>query len=546
MKAYKSMLASLVLAVLPGFSAAGPVVVTTEALGPFTGEGAPLHPDNVAPVPIAYYGTDLGFSYEHQGKLQFLFGDTWATEAYAPIESSSGSRLDDGFGTVDLGKWDNPEEFSRVNIPLIRLTQHPGSSEMMAINPGHAMDLGKTPMGGFSNGKDEFGIFNVTKPQGCVNDNDCDHGLSCDTGLGYFGAPYSDEAGLTLPCVEGVPGCVADTMIDKQGVAIAGSGFCSDKTSTVWADTPAGRVSGTALSQRIGRRLTPDALDYGDIQRWLTNKFVNMTARTVERFEPGNGTGSGQPDYSKAKGTGAARRVFLWGRPGFIGVGANGRSLGLYFAYVDMPSGAGFPWVVNYYTGSKDDVPQFSREENEAMPLDLDSSIPGVQPAEVHDLVQQMSVVWIGQLEKWVMFYGGGIIDVPTPALPNCGVLQLFTGGECKDVVVGNGAVRMRTADNPWGPWSPPQDVIVGGDPKVAGSGQYGPGGMLRHPDCTAEGCAPHTDSPYYKPEEYGFFYAANIIEEWIRPAGAGVDVIWNVSTWDPYRVDLLRTRISR
>ena len=29
----------------------------------------------------------------------------------------------------------------------------------------------------------------------------------------------------------------------------------------------------------------------------------------------------------------AAQRVFLWGRPGFVGVAAKGRTLGVYFAY---------------------------------------------------------------------------------------------------------------------------------------------------------------------------------------------------------------------
>ena len=32
-------------------------------------------------------------------QLQFLFGDSWATEEYAPIEASTGSRFDDGFGS---------------------------------------------------------------------------------------------------------------------------------------------------------------------------------------------------------------------------------------------------------------------------------------------------------------------------------------------------------------------------------------------------------------------------------------------------------------
>jgi hypothetical protein len=69
---------------------------------------------------------------------------------------------------------------------------------------------------------------------------------------------------------------------------------------------------------------------------------------------------------------------------------------------------------------------------------------------------------------------------------------------------------------------------------------------MLRHPECTGNGCAPHTDTGIYSAEkEYGFFYGPNIIESWVKPTGDGVDVIWNVSTWDPYRVILLRTRIN-
>jgi hypothetical protein len=103
----------------------------------------------------------------------------------------------------------------------------------------------------------------------------------------------------------------------------------------------------------------------------------------------------------------------------------------------------------------------------------------------------------------------------------------------------------MRTADQPWGPWSPPQVVIEGGDPNVAGSGQYGPGGVLHHPGCKEESCATHSQTPYYSPDEYGFFYSVNIIEQWTRAVDGGVDIYWNASTWDPYRVVLLRTRIE-
>jgi hypothetical protein len=68
---------------------------------------------------------------------------------------------------------------------------------------------------------------------------------------------------------------------------------------------------------------------------------------------------------------------------------------------------------------------------------------------------------------------------------------------------------------------------------------------MLNHPDCVQEGCAPKTDARDANRREYGFFYSANIIEQWTKAVDGGVDIIWNASTWDPYRVILLRTRIE-
>jgi hypothetical protein len=172
-----------------------------------------------------------------------------------------------------------------------------------------------------------------------------------------------------------------------------------------------------------------------------------------------------------------------------------------------------------------------------------------VQPNEVNDIIQHMTFAWVEPLNKWVMFYGGGIDVTPLPewGLGDCGILEVFAGTDCKDVVIGQGSIYMRSADNPWGPWSAPQEIIAGGDPQVPGSGQYGPGGMLYHPGCDGEDCAPHHSFPELKPDaNYGWFYGANIIEQWIVPQGDGVDVLWNASTYDPYRVILLRTHISR
>jgi hypothetical protein len=526
---------------------AGPSAGETIVLGPFTGHYAKLHPDNVKPHRIAYYGTDLGWTYEHGGKLQILFGDTSATEEGEAIQASTGSAYDDGFGTIDLAGWRDSARITRKHIPLIRLGQNPGTTEMSAINPGMPMESFKTPLGGFSNGTREFALFYTSKPAGCRVDADCSGGLTCDTGLGFVGERYDEPKGFTFACMRAAPGCAQNTMVDATGTPIEGSGFCSDRTSTAWAGTDVGRVSAAAVTQRIGIRSTSDPRSYVSTRGWVTNKFANVAVRTVQDFVPERGAGRAHQDYRSATGAGANRRVFLWGRPGFIGVGARDRSLGLYFAYVDLPASPDFAWDVRYYVGTDAaGTPQFSANERDAAAADLDSTQSGIQSAEVHDIVDQGSIAWVEHLRKWVMFYGGGMGKLPTPLLPRCGLLELFTGAECKDAVTGNSAIRMRTADDPWGPWSSPQDVIVGGDPdKLPLEGQYAAGGVLHHPDCTGTRCVSGTHSSQLQKREYGFLYGANIIEQWVKPVGAGVDVIWNSSTWDPYRVILLRTRIN-
>jgi hypothetical protein len=144
------------------------------------------------------------------------------------------------------------------------------------------------------------------------------------------------------------------------------------------------------------------------------------------------------------------------------------------------------------------------------------------------------------------MFYGGGISTHPVPLLgPNCGVLEIFTQSECKRVVIGNGALRMRTADDPWGPWTPPQDLLIGGDASQRPpDGEYAPGGVLHHPECKGEAC--QSRSAQMPAGDYGWLYGANIVEPWITSSAEGVDVIWIASTWNPYRVILLKTRIGR
>lgn len=522
-----------------------PQAVSTQVLGPWTGEEAPVHPDNLEPHRIRYYGTDLGWTYEHDGQLQILFGDTMAAEEGGSIEASSGRRLDDSYGVIDLSAWPDPAAIQPGNLPLIKIGQNPDSEEAAAIDPGVALEGFKTPVAGFSNGKFEFGIFYTGKPQGCAADTDCANGLSCDTGLGFVGAPYDQFEGTTYPCFDGAtPSCEADTMGVRIGEPVAGSGFCVDPGSTIWAPEGFGRINAMGLQLLVGIRDKRSPKRYLHTSDWLTNRFMNLSVRTVQDFDPNRE--SGEHDFSVAQGFDGHQKVFIWGRPAFMGVKARNRTAGQYFAYVDMPEGPGFDWELRYFTGvDEHGKPQFSAHETDAAALDLDASAPGVQANEEHDVVNQVTVAWVEPLAKWVMFYSGGITVIPYESnLTTCGVLEFFTGPECTEVVIGNGAFRMRTADHPWGPWSPPQDLIAAGDPDKP-AGQYGVGGMLNHPDCVEEGCAPKTDARDSNRREYGFFYSANIIEQWTRAVDGGVDIIWNASTWDPYRVILLRTRIE-
>jgi hypothetical protein len=521
---------------------AAPSPERTEVLGPFVGFDAKLHPDNEKPHRIDYEGTDLGWSYLHDGRIHFLFGDTHGGDKGEPIDPMH----DDTFGHIEVDAWPDPGKMGPGNIPALKLGQDAGTSRATGIDPGRPAESFKTPLGGFSNGTREFGMFITGKPQACRADADCSNGFTCDTSVGFVGAPPNQQPGLTLPCRDNAPNCKSDTQLDAAGAPIPNTGLCTDKTSTIWADTDFGRVGAYAIYQLIGVRSLTEPGKYTDIREWLTNKFTNPASRAVADFVPARGSGRSKQDYRNTGKAGGNRQVFMWGRPGFIGVNAKGSTLGLYFAYVDMPKGPGFTWDVHYYTGTgADGVPRFSASESEAAALDLDASREGIQPQEMYDLIQHMSVVWIEHLGKWVMFYGGGISAFPIPdLLPNCGVLEIFARTDCKNIVIGNGAIRMRTADDPWGPWTLPQDVIVGGDPDQRPlADQYAPGGPLHHPACTGDRCQP--PAAYMLKGDYGWFYGANIIEEWTRPAGKGVDVIWNASTWDPYRVILLRTRIN-
>lgn len=537
-------LLALSAAWLPAFVHAQNVGATT-TLAPLAG---PHYTPAAGQAAIGFYGTDLGYAVKHNGNLRVLFGDTWADANRAPI----GWSTDDAQGTISLAAFPNgtavdayvtshpapagKPSWHGAAPPLTFRTNLFGmTASMQVLRNGAPLDMGpfRAPTGVFSNVSDAvFGIFDRNVYTECSGGSSpsCSNGLTCDTGIGTC-FPFGGEN--DVPCRIGTSSCWC--------VPVQGGGMCQDRTSSLYNTTDEGRVR--SIAQRIEVANASQLIDEIYYSKsWFTNKLINSTVRTVNNFDPARVNGAGN-DYNPADGVApSAEKVFIWGRPGFAGANAAGMSAKLYFAYVDMPhySGSGqLSWSPQYFAGmNANNTPRFSSLQTDAVALDLSS--PGNDKTlEKLDIVNQMSVSWVPALSKWVMLYGGDLPDE---------VVQLFLGSNASLAVRNpNRAVHARFASQPWGPWSAPVEVLAGGDPAVApplAGTQYAANGILFHPSCAGSSCVASDPNRATEP---GRLYGASIIDAWTTArSGGATDLYWNVSTWNPYQVVLMRTRIAQ
>lgn len=527
-----------------------PTWVHAQSVGPTT-PLAPLAGPHYTPAAaqtnIGFYGTDLGYAVQHNGSIRILFGDTWA-DPYGTI----GWSTDDAQGTISLAAFPTgtavdayvaaqpapvgKPSWHRAAPPVTFRTNLFGkTAPMQVLRNGMPLDMGafRAPTGAFSNVTDAvFGIFDRNVFTECSGGSSpsCSNGLTCDTGMGTC-FPFGGENNLA--CRIGTSSCWC--------VPVQGGGMCQDRTSPMYNTTDQGRIASIALRIEVANASQIiDEVYYS--KSWLTNKFVNSTVRTVNDFDPARANGAGN-DYSLADGAApsANEKVFLWGRPAFAGANSAGMSSKLYFAYVDMPHysySAQFSWAPQYFAGmNANNTPRFSPLQTQAVPLDLSS--PGSdRTKEKLDIVNQMSVSWVPVLSKWVMLYGGDLPDE---------VVQVFLGSNA-GLAVRNprGAIHARFASQPWGPWSAPVEVLAGGAPAVTpplADTQYAANGILFHPACGAANCVASDPN---RATEYGRLYGASIVDAWTTPrSGGAVDIYWNVSTWNPYQVVLMRTRLT-
>lgn len=522
-----------------------------------------------APERIAsgVYGTDLGWTFEHEGRLWVMFGDSWQEDVEGKrdlgVKLAGLGIADDALGFVQLDKFGNgpaveafidghqPEEGPAWRAPsptlsFARLGANASNKAgpMQPVRDGSEMWSmpAQTPMTGFSNGRSgaasgAFGIFFQNEKLLCGSGS-CTNGFECDKNIGVcIEEGQNDPTPISQPCVIGQPSRPPYCVRCDRTPSFHG-GMCVDKGSSVYdASSNGGRAASVARIHQVGNARKDNPLRW-DSQNWITQRFFNVTSRAVSDFDKSRANGAGN-NYSRADGIDPQREVvFLWGRPNFGGVGAVGRDAQLYFAYVplsDYQRNGHFAWQPQFFTGvSSSGVPQFSAQERDAKPLDLDAAQSGDQPQEQNDMVGQMSVSWVPSLKRWVMLYGGGMGTV---------FGELIFGEDIDKIDQSKvGPIYIRYAENPWGPWTAPEPAFEPGDPSVP-SGEYAPGGILFSTQCKGEDCAEPQDA---WPTDKGALYGPDIVDRWTTAESNGTTTLyWHVSTWNPYQVVLMRTVLA-
>jgi hypothetical protein len=541
----RRLVLALILLTAPAAPPAWGVVASPpQILGPLAGPGS------ASPQPgLAFFGTDLGWTVAHRGELRILFGDT---DDVFNSKCFPQRHNDDSQGTLPLAP-------PPTGVPPIAMLTVPGApnelQRLIVTRRGESLQMGygQVPVSAYSDGTNLVAIMGrggtircragvrskVAACRGPRAESDPSNwrsadGLRCSRALGECG-----------PAPNGI--ATACELATGAGCNAALGATCRPTPAGLCVDPSSSQNDGTAGSERLteGNEMEFAAEDparpghYESLATLRTNKFINTAARTVRRLSFSSGTNDWAP------GTGA---LLVWGRPHFSG--EQGRQAQIYLLAHPLPipraKDGRWRFRPRFYSGvDRRGRPRWVREQARAKPLALDGRVGG-SPFEEQPLVNQFTVSWVGgTINRWVMLYGGNLgsylLADPANARP----------GE------GPGSVRIRFADHPWGPWSPPRPHLLEGSPLAVGT-PLGPGGVLYHPLCVDQPGAPCAPSDEVRPVDFytgcsgfgktfdnGFFYGANVIDAYTQPDGAGgMDVYWNVSTWNPYGVLFLKSNL--
>jgi hypothetical protein len=572
------------------------------------------------------YGTDLGITVSRptgseNPQLSILFGDTWAKatdvctypirhaddlQASLPVQrpaalapgppsAASSSSACSGLA-VTLADASDPTSWRRIRL-------FKDSSARMSANQ---VDTGmlRTPVAAFSDRVHTFGVFIRDEPTTCRSSNDCPTQMLCSSDAAYSGKTLgSCQPHPTLTRDAAPAFCMTNDdcpsgslCIDlEQGYCLAKAPFTvqrdGQQASPPWYDEDPRR--GMALNVYLGSALWPDRPeDYATGFKFATNKFPNASARTIKHFDPNDPS---KNDYSPGTET-----LLMWGRPTFSTTrGWQALMFLLYQPLAGLLDAEGFiHWAPKYFAGyDAAGKPKWSDVEADAQPVyGVDENLELQHGRLVwnwrqpeFDYVNQMSLMFVAPLSRWVMLYGG---DGPAFTVSDAASGDKLAPVHAQAVP---GAIYLRSAAHPWGratraansaeAWSAARPVLtriaaapyLACDEDSAPSSDCTPADHRKQPadvlgalgglttqlpfddwlkasaTCIAGNAA--LDLQYSVGDDSsGHLYGANLIEEWTDDVSArvpgladgerAVELYWNVSTWNPYQVVVMKTQL--
>ncbi len=460
----------------------------------------------------------------------------------------------------------------------------------------------RTPVTAWNDGSQVFAMFLRGDPAACESSDDCPAGMLCSndaeqgaTALGECPQPFAlvedpapqlcrddDDCGAGACDLSTTAVCVSTTPFTAKhdGETIAPSWYRDDARLGV-AQTM--YIASSSGSER------PE--DYLVAHRFVTRQFVNVVARTIAHFDPEEPS---QNDYAPGDHT-----LLIWGRPAFVTMhGVQSLPFLLYVPLAELRDAEDSQWRPRFYAGFHGEGRvKWSEVESEAQPIYgtearvTQTTNAGEDVIEWEepefDYVNQMSVSWIAPLSRWVMVYGG---DVPAWLVMNAdGAVQRPV-----NVQPAPGAIHQRIARHPWGratlddskddAWSSAAPLLTRQDAApylacpddedalpgctdetdsnspldllatIAGLAADEPSDALDVTgDCLA-GSVTLAAQNEASGDPIGRLYGVNIIDEWTQDVTSNVadldrderavEVYWNVSTWNPYQVVLMKTQL--
>jgi hypothetical protein len=178
--------------------------------------------------------------------------------------------------------------------------------------------------------------------------------------------------------------------------------------------------------------------------------------------------------------------VIIWGSGQY-------RQSDVYLAYVPSARIAD-PSAIRYFTGLVGPEPYWSTNEADAVSL--------FNPSE--PVVGELSVAYCQPLAQWLMLY-----NAP-------------------------GEIHMRSAIDPWGPWSSQPTTIFQGERDRA-NGRY-----IHFPNADV-----FSDSPLVSSDSNGGPYGPYLIPRFFRGDQNRVSIVYTMSTWNPYQALLMQSDIG-